>query len=176
MGLSIHTAQASPKASCDTQLHNCNFGTKTITTAIEMVHLKIACSIRSALRFFHNMANTPGSALCDRLLAVRTQAILPSPNTVQLPTTSRRVQIFLTPSGFEILFPVSVMRICVGFNLYMPLYWRIRFSQQGEIFACSILLFFCRGKHPVPVFSGFKVFLLNPSNSFSWVPSCRPSP
>ncbi|MEA3104540.1 MAG: hypothetical protein QOF74_8780, partial [Caballeronia mineralivorans] len=48
------------------------FGKITISVAIEMVHLKIADSVRPALGLFHNMTNTPGSTLCDLLRAVRT--------------------------------------------------------------------------------------------------------
>src|SRR2546428_2435299 len=91
MGLSIHTAQASPKASWDTRLHNCVGGVRTISTAIEMVHREIACCIRPALRFLHDMASTPTSVLRDWFVAGGTQAVLPSPDTVKLGTTSRRV-------------------------------------------------------------------------------------
>jgi hypothetical protein len=87
MGLSIHTAQASAKASFDTRFHNCISGRLMISTAIEMVHLKVACGIRPALGSLHNMTNIPGGALCDGFLAGRTHAILPSPNTVKLRTT-----------------------------------------------------------------------------------------
>jgi len=62
-----------------------------------------------------------------RCLAGRTQAILPSPDTVKLPAAARRVQHVLAPSGLEVLFPLTVMRIRVGLNLDVPLYWRIRF-------------------------------------------------
>ena len=86
MGLSIHTAQASAKASFDTRFHNCISGRLMISTAIEMVHLKVACGIRPALGSLHNMTNIPGGALCDGFLAGRTHAILPSPNTVKLRT------------------------------------------------------------------------------------------
>ncbi len=86
MGLSIHTAQASAKASFDTRFHNCISGKLMISTAIEMVHLKVACCIRPALGSLHNMTNIPGGALCDGFLAGRTHAILPSPNTVKLRT------------------------------------------------------------------------------------------
>ena len=65
MGLSIHTAQASTKASFDTRLHHCVLGLILMPTAIEMVHLEIACRIRPALRCFHNTANIPRGALCD---------------------------------------------------------------------------------------------------------------
>ena len=82
MGLSIHTAQASAKASYDTRLHNCICGVIMSPMAIEMVHLKIACSVRPALRFFHNVANAPRRALCDRFLTGNTHAILPPPHTV----------------------------------------------------------------------------------------------
>ena len=92
MGLSVHTAQASPKASCDTRLHNCVCGVRTIATAIEMVHLEIACCIRPAVRFLHDMASTPTSVLRDWFVAGGTQAVLPSPDTVKLAATSRRVQ------------------------------------------------------------------------------------
>ena len=86
MGLSIHTAQASAKASFDTRFHNCISGRLMISTAIEMVHLKVACGIRPALGSLHNMTNIPGGALCNGFLAGRTHAILPSPNTVKLRT------------------------------------------------------------------------------------------
>ena len=99
-------------------------------TAIEMVHLKVAGSIRPALRFLHTMANIPRGALGDGLLTVRTSAILPQPDPIELPTTPRRVQHFLAPPGFEILCPLGIMRIGIRFNLDMPLYWRIRFLEQ----------------------------------------------
>ena len=128
-----------------------------IATAIEMVHREIACSIRPALRFLHNMSSAPRSALCDWFLAGRTQAILPSPDTVKLPATARRVQHVLAPSGLEVLFPLTVMRIRVGLNLDMPLDWRIRFVQQDELSLRSILLFFGGGKYPFPGAFGLKV-------------------
>jgi hypothetical protein len=67
---------------------NCISGRLTISTAIEMVHLKVACGMRPALGslHIHNMTNIPGGALCDGFLADRTHAILPSPNTVKLRT------------------------------------------------------------------------------------------
>jgi hypothetical protein len=82
MGLSIHTAQASAKASFDTRLHNGIFGVRIIATAIEMVHLKVACSIRPAIVSFHNVANSPSTVLCDGILTGRAQAILPSPDPI----------------------------------------------------------------------------------------------
>jgi hypothetical protein len=176
MRLSMHTAQASTKASFDTRYHNCIFGVLMISTAIEMVHLKVACCVRPALGSLHNMADIPRGALCDWLLTGRTHAILPSPDTIELPVTSRRVQHFLAPSGLEVLFPFGVMGIGVRFNLDMPLYWRIRFLQQDEISLRSILYFFCSGKYPLPGASGFKVLILNPAGSFIWMPSYRPSP
>src|SRR6202040_2760333 len=42
MGLSIHTARASAKASFDTRFHHCSSGSLIISTTIEMVHLKVA--------------------------------------------------------------------------------------------------------------------------------------
>src|SRR2546426_2762143 len=163
MGLSIHTAQASSTASCDTRLHNCVGGVRMTSTAIEMVKHKIAGRIRPALRFLHNMSSsTPRSALCDWFLAGRTQAILPAPDTIKLPATSRRVQHLFAPSGLEILGPLGVMQIRVGLNLDMPLYWRIRFLQQDELSLRPILLFFGGGKYPFPGAFGLKVFLLNP--------------
>ncbi|KXS30948.1 MAG: hypothetical protein AWT59_2917, partial [Candidatus Gallionella acididurans] len=39
-----------------------------IPTAIEMVHFKIACCIRSAVSSFHNMSNIPWDAFCDGFL------------------------------------------------------------------------------------------------------------
>ena len=86
MGLSIHTALASAKASFDTRFHNCSSGRLIISTAIEMVHLKVACCIRAAFGSFHNVTNTPWGALCDWFLAGRTHAILRSPDTVKLRT------------------------------------------------------------------------------------------
>jgi hypothetical protein len=176
MGLSIHSAQASSKAFCDTRLHNCVCGVRTISTAIEMVHLEIACCIRPALRFLHDMASTPTSVLRDWFVAGGTQAVLPSPDTVKLATTSRRVQHLLAPPGLEILFPLRVMRVGGGLNLDVPLYWRVRFLQQGELALRAILLFFGGGKYPFPGPFGLKVFLLNPSSAFMRVPSYRPSP
>src|SRR2546425_9434915 len=133
MGLSIHTAQASSTASCDTRLHNCVGGVRMTSTAIEMVKHKIAGRIRPALRFLHNMSSsTPTSVLRDWFLAGGTQAVLPSPDTVKLGTTSRRVQHLLAPSGLEILFPLRVMRVGGGLNLDVPLDWRVRFFQQGK--------------------------------------------
>ena len=176
MGLSIHTAQASTKASFDTRLHTCISGVILISTAIEMVHLKIACSIRTALSFSHNMANIPWGALCDYLMTGRTHAALPLPDTVKLPATSRRVQHFLAPAGLEIRLPFWVVRIGVGFDLDMPLYWRSRFSQQNDFSSRSIFFFFCCGKYPIPGVLGFKIFLFDPADSFIGMPSYRPSP
>src|SRR5213593_89 len=176
MGLSIHTAQASPKASWDTRLHNCVCGVRMISTAIEMVQLEIACCIRPALRFLHDMASTPTSALRDWFVAGGTQTVLPSPDTVKRATTSRRVQHLLAPSGLEILFPLRIMRVGGGLNLDMPLYWRVRFLQQGELALRAILLVFGGDKYPVPGASGLKVFLLHPTGSFIRVPPHRPSP
>ena len=43
------------------------FGVLIINMAIEMVHEKIACSIRSAVSFFHNVVNIPRRELGDGL-------------------------------------------------------------------------------------------------------------
>jgi hypothetical protein len=42
-----------------------------------MVHVKVACSIRPAINFFHVIVNIPRRELCDGLLAGRAHAILP---------------------------------------------------------------------------------------------------
>ena len=52
-------------------------GVLRISTAIEMVHLEVAGSIRPAISLLHNMRNIPTGVHCDGLLTVRTQAILP---------------------------------------------------------------------------------------------------
>ncbi len=65
------------KASRDTRLHHVAFGMRTISTAIEMVHLKIAGRIRTAVRFPHNMTNAPRSIRCDWSLALRARTVLP---------------------------------------------------------------------------------------------------
>ena len=62
--------------------------------------------------------------------------------------------------------PLRVVRIGVGFDLDMPLYWHVRFLQQGKLSLRSILFFFYGGKYPVPGTSGFEVFLLNPFGTF----------
>ena len=82
-------------------------------TTIEMVHQKVACGVCSALSFFHNMANIPRAVLCDSFLTGRTHSILPQPDTIEFPPTSRRVQHFLAPTGFEIPLPFRVVRIGV---------------------------------------------------------------
>jgi len=82
MRLSEHTARASAKASVGTRLHNVVFGVIRIPLAIEMVHLEVAGGIRPAFSAWHNRASSPRGALCDGLLTGRTQAILPSPDTV----------------------------------------------------------------------------------------------
>ena len=86
MGLSIHTAQASAKASRDTRFHNGIFGRLMISTAIGMVYLKITRCVRSAFGSFHDTTNTPRDARRDGFLTVRTQAVLPEPDAVQLRT------------------------------------------------------------------------------------------
>ena len=86
MGLSIHTAQASAKASRDTRFHNGIFGRLMIFTAIEMVYLKITRCIRSTFGSFHDTTNTPRDARRDGFLTIRTQAVLPEPDAVQLRT------------------------------------------------------------------------------------------
>ena len=58
MGLSIHTARASSKASIDTQLYNFFLG-MLLPMAIEMVHLKVACRVRATVSPFHNVAESP---------------------------------------------------------------------------------------------------------------------
>src|SRR5713226_7484605 len=45
----------------------------------------------------------------------------------------------------------------------------------SDLIAPIFMFFYC-GKYPVSGASGLKVFLLNPSSSFVWVPSCRPLP
>ena len=122
------------KASFDTRLHHLFCGIKQTTTAVEMVHLKIADRIRSALGFQPNMANIPRSLPCDQLLTGRTHALLSLPNTIKLTATFRRVQHFLAPSGLEVRYPLWVVRIGVRFNLEMPFYWRIRLIQQDMLF------------------------------------------
>ena len=116
MRLSMHTAQASTKASSDTRYHNCIFGILMISTATEMVHLTVACCIRSALGSLRNIANIARGAFCGQLLTGRTHAILPSPDTVKLPPTFRGVQHFLAPSGLEILLPFWVVWIGVSIS------------------------------------------------------------
>jgi hypothetical protein len=86
MGFSIHTAQASAKASRDTRFHNGIFGRLMIFTAIEMVYLKITRCIRSTFGSFHDTTNTPRDARRDGFLTIRTQAVLPEPDAVQLRT------------------------------------------------------------------------------------------
>jgi hypothetical protein len=48
-----------------------------------------------------------------------------------------------------VMLPFWVVRIGVGADLDMPLDWRIRFLQQGELSLRSIFLFFCGGSSPV---------------------------
>ena len=52
----------------------------------------------------------------------------------------------------------------------------ITFLQQDDILLCAIFFFFCCSKYPSSGASGFKVFFLNPSVSFIWMPSYRPLP
>jgi hypothetical protein len=68
--------------------------------------------------------------------------------------------------------------IGIRFNLDMPLYWRIRFSEQDYFYfpLFSILSFFCGGKYPISGSFGFKVFLFNPFSALVWMSSCRPLP
>ena len=95
---------------------------------------------------------------------------------MKFPSILGRAQHFLAPPGLEIRLPFWIMRIGVGFNLDMPLYWRIRFAQQDELSTLAILLFFCGGKCPGAGASGFEILLLDPSSAFIGVPSYRPSP
>src|SRR6266852_6370181 len=141
-----------------------------------MVHLKVACGIRPAIVSFHNVANSPSTVLCDGILTGRTQAILPSPDPIERPAASGRVQHSLAPSGLEIRAPFGVVRIGVRLYLDMPTYRRIRFSQQDDVFWCATLFFFGCGKYPLPGAPGFKVPVLNPAGSFLGMPSYRPSP
>ena len=147
-----------------------------MSTAIEMVQREIACGSRPTFPLFHNMASTPRGVLCHGGQTGRTETLLPLPDTVERCAATRRVQHFLAPSGFEIRFPLRFVRIGVGFDLDMPLYWRVRFLHQDELSLRSIFFFFCGGKYPVPAPSGFEVFLLNPFGTFFWMPSYRPSP
>ena len=146
-------------------------GVNLIPTAIEMVHLKIACRIRPALRFLHNTANIPRGALCDSRLTDRTQAILAVPDAVKFPSILGRTQHFLAPAGLEIRRPCWIMRIGVGFDLDMPLYRRIRFAQQDEFSSLPIFWFFCGGKCPGAGASGFEMLLLDPWRAFTGMPS-----
>jgi hypothetical protein len=86
------------------------------------------------------------------------------------------VQHFLAPSGFEVLFPLRVVRIGVRFDLDMPLYWRVAFVKQDYLSLRSIFLLFCGCKYPLLGTSGFEVFLFNPFGALRWMPSCRPLP
>ena len=144
-------------------------------TAIEMVHLKVAGSVRTALRFLHPMANIPSGALGDGLLTVRTSAVLPQPDPIELPTTPRRVQHFLTPTGFEILCPLGIIRVGIRFNLDMPPYGCVRLLEQNPL-SLRALFFFSGGKDPISGPSGFKVFLFNPSGALIGVPPGCPLP
>jgi hypothetical protein len=164
------------KASFDTRLQHLFCGIKQTTTAVEMVHLKITDCIRSALGFPPNMANIPGSLLCDQSLTGRAHARLSLPNTIKLTATFRRVQHFLAPPGLEVRFPLWVVWIGVRFNLEMPFYWRIRLIKQDMLFLRSIFAFLCGGKYPMSSPSGFKVFVLNPSGSLIRMPSYRSPP
>ena len=92
-----------------------------------MVQVKVACGIRPAIRPFHDVTNLPRGALRNGLLTGETETILPLRNAVKLPATARRVQHFLAPSGLEVLRPLAVVRVSVGFDLDMPSYRRIRY-------------------------------------------------
>jgi hypothetical protein len=82
MGVSIHTTQASAKASFGTGFHNCISGRLMIFTAIAMVHLKVACGVRPALSDseWHRIY-AHGQESADEMLgqnsAARRNAVLP---------------------------------------------------------------------------------------------------
>src|SRR5881397_3153324 len=101
-----------------------------LPTASEMEHQSVACGVRPAINPFHDMLNSPRTVHCDLFLTDRACAVLPRPDAVELLSASHRVQHFLTPSGFEVLFPFRVVRIGVRFDLDMPLYWRVAFVKQ----------------------------------------------
>lgn len=111
-----------------------------------MVHLKVACCIRPAVRLRHNMRNSPAGVHCDGLLTVGTHAILPHPDAVQLTATARRVQHLLAPSGFEVRRPVRIVRIGARLALDMPFDWRVCGLQQGDLSCRAILLACCPRK------------------------------
>jgi hypothetical protein len=146
------------------------------STAIEMANLKVAGCIRPAGSPLHSVCNIPADVHCEGLLAVGARAILLQPDTVQLTVASRRVPHLLTPSGFEVRRTLRIVWIGIRFDLDMPLYWRVRFLQQGDLSCRAILLFFCGGKYPVPEAFGLEVFDFYPSGAFASVPSCRLSP
>src|ERR1700679_3534219 len=84
MRLSMHTARAAAKAPFGTRFHNGISRALRISMATGMVQFEIACCVRSTFGSFHNVADNPVGAHCNRFPAVRTQAVLPEPDAVKL--------------------------------------------------------------------------------------------
>ena len=100
-----------------------------IFLAMEMVYFKITHCIGSAFCRFHDMPGSPVTVDRHRFMTSRADTLLLLPDTVQLASAVRLAPHFPIPARLKVGVPLWIMRVGIGFDLYMPLNWRVRFVE-----------------------------------------------
>ena len=118
------------------------------------------------------MVVVPPSLFCDLLVTDRAKPLLAAPKREQLPPSCEGAFHLETYTGFKILFPGGIERICFSFDFYMSSNGSF-FGDEKPFFPSSFLV---AGKNPISGTLTDKVFILYPLDTFVWMSASSPLP
>ena len=132
--------------------------------------------VRAAMGTPHEMMAMPAGQFRDALVADRTKAILPLPQTKQMPPPLQVVSHAYTQTGFKVRLPLRIIRIGLACDFGVPTNRHTRRAEQAHILLRPIGTRDMTTEHPiVPVF-GPKVLVPNPMTGLMRVSPPRPLP